>query len=137
MDSTILIIDDNPDDVEITQIVLTELGRGERIVTAAHARDALDYLQRENRRSSLPSLVLLDLKMPRMSGFEILERIRRRRDWQDLPVLILSGSDQEKDIKLAMEEGANAAYKKPVNLAGLVALMKDIQKHWLGPAKEA
>jgi CheY-like chemotaxis protein len=81
--------------------------------------------------------VLLDLKMPRSTGLEILKWVRNHPVLRDLPVVVLSGSELEDDIRSAYAQGANSYLVKPLNFTALVELMKSISKVWLGTHSQA
>ena len=115
MERTILIIDDNPDDIEITKIVLAELGRKEEVVAMLHGRGALEYLGKGNG-DGLPSLILLDLKMPGLSGIDTLRQIRADVRLKNIPVIIVTSSSLMADEKEAYEAGADNFLNKAFNI---------------------
>jgi two-component system, response regulator len=104
MPHTILIVDDNPDDIEITKIALAEMGRKEKVEIAMRGEAAMKRL-REGK--DLPSLILLDLKMPGMSGIDTLRQIRGDGCLKDIPVVIVTSSSLESDKGEAYDAGAN------------------------------
>jgi len=115
MASTILIIDDNPDDIEITKIVLAELGRQEEVAAMLHGRGALEYL-RKGYGNGLPSLILLDLKMPGLSGIDTLRQIRADEQLKHIPVVIVTSSSLMADEKEAYDAGADNFLNKAFNI---------------------
>lgn len=100
----ILIVDDNPDDIEITKIALAEVGRQEKLEVALRGETALDMLRRGN---GLPALILLDLKMPGMSGIDTLRQIRADACLEHIPIIIVTSSTLEADEKEAYAAGAD------------------------------
>ena len=129
----ILIVEDNPDDVELT---LRAFKRA-RLVNAVHVvRDgveALEFLFDENggARPVQPRVVLLDLKLPRVNGLEVLARIRANDGTRRLPVVVLTSSREEPDIRKAYELGANSFVVKPVEFEKFVAAVGEVGLYWL------
>jgi two-component system response regulator len=109
MTHTILIIDDNPDDIEITKRTLAQIDRGLKAKAALRGEAAIELLQ---NGEALPSLILLDLKMPGMSGFEFLRKIRGDERMQHIPVIVATSSSLETDEKQSYEAGADAFLHK-------------------------
>ena len=109
MTHTILIVDDNPDDVEITRRTLTRLDRELKVETAARGDAALELLR---SGITLPALILLDLKMPGMSGFDTLRAMRADERLKHIPVIIVTSSSLEADEKEGCEAGADAFLHK-------------------------
>ena len=110
---TILIIDDNIDDVEITKRTLARINRELKVETALRGEAALELLRRED---ALPSLILLDLKMPGMSGFDVLRKIRADERMKHIPVIIVTSSSLEADEKAGYEAGADAFLHKAFDI---------------------
>ena len=110
----VLIIDDNLDDIELTKIVLSEQGRNEQIETALDGRAALNLLRMNNR--PLPSLILLDLKMPGMSGIDTLRQIRADERLRNIPVVVVTSSALETDEAEAYNAGADCFLHKAFNI---------------------
>jgi CheY-like chemotaxis protein len=129
---TILIVDDNDDDVFALRRALNKaaLENPQQIVT--NGREAIDYLSGANRFSDrqsfpIPGLVFLDLKMPLVDGFEVLTWIREQAALRELPVIILTGSDEEKDHQRAAALGAHDYLVKPPSPGGLVQALGRLQ----------
>ena len=113
MTHKILIIDDNPDDVEITQIILARIDPEVRVDTAPRGEVALELLR---SGKALPSLILLDLKMPGMSGFDALRKIRADERMKHIPVVIVTSSSLESDEKEGYEAGADGFLHKAFDI---------------------
>ena len=113
MNQTILIVDDNPDDIEITKIALAEVGRTEKLEAAMRGNLAMDRL-RTGR--DLPALILLDLKMPGMSGIDTLRQIRADERLKGIPVIVVTSSSLGSDEKEAYEAGANSYLQKAFDI---------------------
>ena len=110
---TILIIDDNLDDVEITKRTLSRMDRELKVETAPRGEVALELLRREE---ALPALILLDLKMPGMNGFDTLRKIRADERMKHIPVIIVTSSSLEEDEKAGCEAGADAFLHKAFDI---------------------
>ena len=133
---TVLHIDDDPNDTELLRaaarraaapFVLHNVEDGERAI--AYLSGAGIYADRQ--RYQVPSLILLDLKMPRATGLEILKWIRSHPQLCQIPVLVLSGSELQDDVKQAFAIGANSYLVKPLGFEALVSLVKSINTVWL------
>jgi len=116
----ILLVEDNADDSIITLRALRKARVADEIIVARNGAEALDYLfgtgLYEGRDTSImPAVVLLDLKMPKIDGFEVLQRIRSSAATKTLPVVIITTSNEEKDIKRSFDLGANGYLPKPVD----------------------
>jgi two-component system response regulator len=132
----ILLVEDNPDDVELTLRALTKHRAGTEVVVARHGVEALDFLFATGAYSGrnpaiLPNLVLLDLKLPKGDGFEVLRRMRADARTQLLPVVVLTLSDDERDIVEAYRLGANSYVRKPVDFDRFNDLLQQIGRYWL------
>lgn len=132
----ILLVEDNPDDVKLTLRAL-EKSRVGNIVDIAHdGVEALEYLSGTGRfagrdTSLKPQVVLLDLKMPRMDGLEVLQRIRADEKTKLLPVVILTTSTEERDRVESYKFGANSYIRKPVDFAQFAESVKQLGLYWL------
>ena len=132
--SRILIVDDSPDDIELILTAFKECDLTDKIDVVYDGQEALDYLfyrgQFVNRKKSIPVFVLLDLKMQKMDGIEVLKAIRTSKDFKYLPVVILSSSRMEPDIIHCYNDGANAYVVKPVDFNELIKMIKGIAYFW-------
>jgi two-component system, response regulator len=113
MNDTIIIIDDNRDDIEITRIVLEEIGRKEMVEAAT---DGYQAMKRLREQQDLPALILLDLKMPGMSGFDCLREIRGDERLKPIPVIVVTSSSLESDRQESIEAGANSFLCKTIDI---------------------
>ncbi|HEU4665856.1 MAG TPA: response regulator, partial [Dokdonella sp.] len=113
----ILVVEDDPFDAEMIQEALLEVGSEAPVERVEDGAEAVDFLFRRNRYAGrsddLPALVLLDIKMPLMDGFEVLRAIRESESTRQIPVVILTSSSQDKDIAECRTLGANAYVVKP------------------------
>jgi CheY-like chemotaxis protein len=132
----ILLIEDNPDDVLLTQRALKRCNVVNEIIVARDGVEALEYLKGEGVYegrdvSKLPEVILLDLKMPRMGGVEFLKNIRNDPVLKLLPIVILTTSSQESDIIESYDLGANSYIQKPVDFDHFVEAIKQLGLYWL------
>lgn len=132
----ILLVEDTPDDAELTVMSLKHSGLVNDVVVAEDGVEALDYLFGEGRYAGrnphdTPALVLLDIKMPRLDGIEVLQRLRADSRTKILPVVILTTSTEEIDLVRAYESGANAYVRKPVSLAQFQEAVRQLGLFWI------
>jgi CheY-like chemotaxis protein len=131
----ILLVEDNPDDVELTMRAFRKSNIVNEIVVARDGVEALDYLfstgPHGGRPPTLPQVVLLDLKMPRVDGLHVLERIRAHPRTKLLPVVILTSSIEEQDLLNTYSRGANSYIRKPVDFQEFVEAVHQLGLYWL------
>ncbi len=126
-DGIILLVEDNPDDVELTLRAFERSHIGNRIVVAADGQEALDLLA----GGLVPEVVLLDLKLPRVDGLEVLQRLRAADATRRLPVVVLTSSREERDLVRSYDLGANSFVRKPVDFAEFVDAARQLGLYWL------
>jgi len=134
--STILLIEDNPDDTELIEYAFEKAGVANPLVAVADGDAAVAYLggtgaYADRTRHPLPALVLLDLKLPRRSGFEVLRFLRSQEATRHTPVVVLTSSNQHDDIQRAYEVGANSYLVKPVGRDALIEMVKSLNAYWI------
>lgn len=131
----ILLVEDNPDDQELTLHALQESNIVNKVIVASNGAEALDYLFQSGTEQDvppkLPQLVLLDLKLPKIDGLEVLRRIRSDPRTRFLPVVILTSSNEEKDLISSYTFGANSYIRKPVDFAQFVEAVRELGLYWL------
>ena len=125
----ILHIEDNPDDVMLVGLAFTKAGVSAKLEVATDGEKAIATL--ESNGETLPSCVLLDVKLPSISGFDVLSWIRRQPRFKRLPVIMLTSSMLPADINRAYDLGANSYLVKPPELDTLITLAKTIDLYWL------
>ena len=133
---TILLVEDNPQDEMLTLRALRRANLANQVDVARDGRQALDYLFREGEfagRSGpdLPTVILLDISLPRLSGLEVLERLRADARTALLPVVILTSSDEESDRLKSYENGCNSFVRKPVDFADFAETVARLGIYWL------
>lgn len=134
--SAILLVEDNPDDVELIQYAFTKACVRNPLVVVTDGDEAVNYVSgtqayADRTRHPQPALILLDLKLPRRSGLEVLDFIRQQEATQHTPVVVLTSSNQREDIARAYEGGANSYLVKPVTRDGLLEMVKSIDGYWI------
>jgi two-component system response regulator len=134
--SRILLVEDNPDHQELTLMTLAENNVLNEIVVVNDGLEALEYLFADGRYSGrdardVPALILLDLKLPKLSGIEVLRRIRDDERTRYVPVVILTSSSEEEDIVASLHNGANSYVRKPVDFGRFVEQVQRLQVYWL------
>ena len=125
---TILLVEDNPDDEALTVVAL-RMGTSANIEVARDAEEALDYLA--NDANHVPRLVLLDLKLPNVDGFEVLRRIRADERTRWVPVVILTASSAPADVAAGYRCGANGYVRKPVDFDQFAEVIHQLGAYWL------
>lgn len=135
-DKTILLVEDNPDDELLTLDALEVNRVGNKVVVARNGVEALDYLLGEGTYAGrdvmdLPAVVLLDLKLPKIDGLEVLRRIRADERIRLLPVVILTSSNEEEDRIKGYSLGANSYVRKPVDFDEFVKAAGQLGLYWL------
>lgn len=133
---TILLVEDNPDDEMLTRMALQENNLLNEIVVAHDGAEAIDYLFGRGRYagrdlSDKPQLVLLDLKLPKLDGLDVLRAIRADDRTKFLPVVILTSSNEEQDLLAGYSLGANSYVRKPVDFHQFTDAVKQLGLYWL------
>lgn len=130
MEQQILHVEDNPDDVILTALAFRKAGVDARLEVAEDGERAVALLE-ASAGSAPPACVLLDIKLPTMSGLEVLAWIRQQPKLQRLPVIMLTSSLLPRDVNEAYDLGANSYLTKPSDLDSLISLARTIHHYWL------
>lgn len=130
----ILLVEDNLNDVQLTLAALARSHLANDVIVVRDGAEALDYLQRSGnyttRVAGNPAVVLLDLKLPKVDGLEVLEQIKRSAELQSVPVVMLTSSREEQDLVRSYRLGVNAYVVKPVRFADFVTAISELGVFW-------
>ncbi len=130
----ILLVEDDPRDLELTLVALEQSQLANEVVVLRDGAEALDYLQREGdhagRTEGNPAVILLDLKLPKVNGLEVLEAVRNNRALRSIPVVMLTSSQEETDVVRSYELGVNAYVVKPVEFKLFVSAIAELGIFW-------
>ncbi|HHV81511.1 TPA: response regulator [bacterium] len=132
----ILLVEDNPDDVELTLRAFKKCNIANEVVVARDGVEALDYLfgtgaYAGRDLSVMPAVVLLDLKLPRIDGLEVLRRLRADERTRFLPVVVLTSSNEDQDVVNSYQLGANSYIRKPVDFVQFIDAARQLGIYWL------
>ena len=135
-ESVILLVEDNPDDVELTRRAFEKSNVANEIVTVSDGQEALDYLFAAGMHAGrdavlMPHVVLLDLNLPKISGLEVLRRMRADERTRRVPVVVLTTSNEERDVVGSYDLGANSYVRKPVDFAQFLDAARQLGLYWL------
>jgi CheY-like chemotaxis protein len=130
----ILLVEDNPKDLELTLLALEKSNLANEVVTVRDGKEAIDYLFRQGayagRPQGNPAVVLLDLKLPKVDGIQVLEKIKAEPDLQAVPVVMLTTSREEKDLLRSYKLGVNAYVVKPVAFKDFIDAVQELGVFW-------
>jgi CheY-like chemotaxis protein len=131
----ILLVEDDPDDIELTLRALGRRNLANRVHIARDGVEALEYLRPEDPRSrrarALPRLVLLDLKLPRIDGLEVLRRVKASEATREIPVVVLTSSQEERDLVASYALGVNSYIVKPLGFESFMDAVSELGFYWL------
>ncbi|MGD8923207.1 MAG: response regulator [Candidatus Zixiibacteriota bacterium] len=132
----ILLVEDNPDDVSLTLRAFEKGNIANRVIVAEDGEEALDYLFARGKyadrdHSAMPAFVLLDLKLPKIDGIEVLKEMRQNEMTRTLPVIILTSSRADMDVMNGYKWGANSYIQKPVDFSQFIDAVKQLGLYWL------
>ncbi|HEX3598333.1 MAG TPA: response regulator [Polyangiaceae bacterium] len=130
----VVLVEDREDDVELTLRAFTKSGIGNEVVVLRDGAEALEYLLGAERRAgrlATPEVILLDLNLPKVSGLDVLRRLRADEQMKRVPVVILTSSNEERDIVASYDLGANSFIQKPVDFAQFVDATRQLGLYWL------
>lgn len=132
----VLLVEDNPDDEELTRLAFDECHLANELIVMRDGQEALDFLFATGKyagcgMAELPQVVLLDLKLPKVDGLEVLQRVRSDERTKRLPVVILTSSKEEQDLIDSYSLGANSYIQKPVDYLQFVEAVRQLGLYWL------
>jgi two-component system, response regulator len=128
---TILLVEDNQDDIDLTLHAFEQSTIASEIIIARDGVQALDLLFSSDEQRARPELVLLDLKLPKVDGLQVLQRIRADDRTRWLPVIVLSSSNEEQDLLRSYDLGANSFVRKPVDFGQFIDAARQLGWYWL------
>jgi CheY-like chemotaxis protein len=131
---SILVVDDNEDDYEAVARAFKKVGMTNPVTLCTSGQEALDFLKSQAPTGDMPVLIMLDLNMPGMDGFQVLERIRRDAAVRQIPVVVWTTSSNKKDIDTCYQLGTNAYMQKPVIFDDLVESVRRLRQYWFETA---
>lgn len=131
----ILLVEDNPDDEELTLLAFKKSNLANEVAVARDGAEALDYLfcagKYAGRGGALPSVILLDLKLPKLGGLEVLQRLRAHPSTALIPVVVMTSSSEEEDLISSYRLGANSFVRKPVEFCAFAEAVEKVGLYWL------
>ena len=135
-EKTVLLVEDNDDDVELTLKAFKKSNLNNRVIVTKDGRQALDYLFAQGEYDSrnardVPNLILLDINLPKMNGLEVLKEIRDNEATRFVPVVMLTTSDELQDVVTGYKLGSNSYIKKPVSFRVFADVINDLGQYWL------
>lgn len=133
---TVVLVEDNPDDAELTMRSLNSLQLGNQIIWLKDGAEAINYLfgqqpDQSRRVSNRPKLILLDLKLPKVNGIEVLKRIKSDDQMKTVPVVVMTSSNESVDLRTCYQLGVNSFVTKPINYQEFIEATKNIGLYWL------
>ncbi|PVZ13535.1 MULTISPECIES: response regulator [unclassified Pseudomonas] len=130
----ILLVEDNPRDLELTLVALERSQLANEVIVLRDGAEALDYLYRRGEHATRdegnPAVMLLDLKLPKVDGLEVLKAVRTAEELRSIPIVMLTSSREEPDLQRAYELGVNAYVVKPVEFREFVSAISDLGVFW-------
>ena len=136
VEQTVLLVEDNADDVELTLMAFQKSKLNNKVVVTKDGKEALDYLfaqgdYAERNPQELPNLILLDINLPKLSGLDVLKEIRSNEITRFVPVVLLTTSDEFQDVVTGYKLGSNSYIKKPVSFQVFTDVINDLGQYWL------
>jgi CheY-like chemotaxis protein len=133
----ILLVDDNPDDIMIAKRAFEKSNIHNKIYVTHDGEEAIHFLRKKGKYKDVPTtgLVILDLNMPKVDGFEVLETIKGDDQLKSIPIIVLTSSSRPEDIERAYKLGCNSFIVKPVRFEDFVEAVMEIKRYWLSLSK--
>jgi CheY-like chemotaxis protein len=136
MEKTILLVEDNPDDEELTLRALRKANIANEVFVTRDGQEALDFLFCTGKYAgrdpqAMPAVILLDLKLPKLNGIDVLHRLRSDPRTRLIPVVILTSSSEDEDMLRSYESGANSYVRKPVEFPAFAAAVTQLGVYWM------
>jgi len=136
MEKMILLVEDNPNDEELTLRALRKANIANEVAIARDGQEALDFLFREGKYAgreptTMPAVVLLDLKLPKLDGIDVLQRIRADPRTKLVPVVVLTSSSEDEDMVRSYQSGANSYVRKPIEFSAFANAVTQLGMYWV------
>jgi len=128
----ILLVEDNPLDIDLTLRAFKKQGLLNPVEVARDGEEAVSWITRWKLGEPMPLIILMDLKLPKIGGLEVLRRFKKQPKLKLIPIVVLTSSSEDKDITTAYEYGANSYIVKPVNFENFSSVAVEIELYWLG-----
>ena len=129
---SILLVEDNPMDIDLTLRAFKKEGLTNPIEVARDGEEALSFIPRWEAGDPFPLIVLMDLKLPKVGGLEVTRSFKEHPEFKVIPIVVLTSSSEDKDIKTAYKYGANSYIVKPVDFDKFAAVAAEINLYWIG-----
>lgn len=129
MNGTILLVEDNPDDAELTRLALERLKKGSQVTHLTDGVQALDFLS-DAARAAQVRFIILDMKLPKLDGMQVLAKLKSDARTRSIPVVILSSSSQDNDVARCYASGVNSYVVKPVELEAYLEKVSALGRYW-------
>lgn len=126
----ILLVEDNPLDIDLTKRAFARRRLADPLVIARDGEEAMQQIDRWESGEQAPSLILLDLKLPKIDGLDVLARLKRHTVYKSIPVVVLTTSAEDRDVRAAYDLGANSYIVKPVSFEKFVEVAEHIESYW-------
>lgn len=127
----VLAVEDDMNDITLMKRIFQKLMPDYRVKYISDGEEALDYLKSQQFKDELPRLILLDIKIPKVNGLELLKSIRKIEDYRSIPVVMLSSSDRQDEIQLSYHLGANSYIEKPKTFTELCKVLPAMMDYWI------
>lgn len=128
--SPILLVEDNPVDIDLTIRAFKKKNLANPIVIARDGEEAIGWISKWDQGSKVPVIILLDLKLPKFSGLEVLKELKTHEKYKTIPVVVLTSSSEDIDIETAYKLGANSYIVKPVEFKAFIEVAAQIELYW-------
>lgn len=132
LERPILLVEDNPMDIDLTLRAFKKEGLSNPIQVARDGEEALSFIPRWEAGDPLPLIVLMDLKLPKVGGLEVTRSFKEHPEFKIVPIVVLTSSSEDKDIRTAYKYGANSYIVKPVDFDKFAAVAAEINLYWIG-----
>ncbi len=126
----ILLVEDNPIDIDLTLCAFKKRKLANPVTVARDGEEALAFFSRRQINEPLPLIILLDLKLPKVDGLEVLRQIKSQPNLRSIPVIVLTSSSEDRDIQTAYQLGANSYIVKPVDFNKFIEVVGQIELYW-------